>query len=122
MTDVTAHGLALTIELTDAQLYLLAERVAAILRATEPAQPTKLIDAAALAAELGASRDTVYAHAAELGGVHIGDGARPRLRFDLAEARAAWQPASSTPARAPRRRRSRDGRADHLLPVRGDAP
>jgi hypothetical protein len=108
--------LALTVELTDAQLEVLAERVAEVLRAA-PAPAGGLVDAATVAGELGVSRDTVYAHAEELGGVQIGDGERPRWRFDLERARAAWQPAA-TPTLALRRRGSANGRV--LLPVHGE--
>src|SRR5437879_4577362 len=85
-----AMSLRLTLELSDAQIDFLAERVAEKLR-TEPAPPAAMVDAATIADALGLSRDTVYAHAADLGGVKVGDGERPRWRFDLERARAAWQ-------------------------------
>ena len=109
--------LELRITLTDDQLDALAEQVAARLRTDDT--PTELVDAAALAAALGVSRDTVYAHADELGGRRVGDGARPRLRFNLADALATWEPSTEAPARTtPRHRRSVNGH--NLLPVRGD--
>jgi hypothetical protein len=101
--------------ITAEQLDELADLVAERLRA-KPAPA--LVDAQTVADALGVHRDTVYDHAAELGGVKVGDGPRPRWRFDLQTAVAAWQP--SEPARAtPRRRRSasRPG----LLPVHGEA-
>lgn len=113
-------SLAVEVVLSDAQLDALAERVAAILRADTPSTGG-LVDAATLAAELGVSRDTVYAHAERLGGRRIGDGDRPRLRFDLADALAAWQP-PATPTRAPRRRRSANGNGRDLLPIAGEEP
>jgi hypothetical protein len=41
-----------------------------------------LVDAAALARLLGVSRATDYDRASELGAIQLGDGERPRLRFD----------------------------------------
>lgn len=49
-----------------------------------------LVDAAAVAAALGVSRGMIYEHADRLGARRLGDGPKPRLRFDLAEAVAAW--------------------------------
>jgi len=48
-----------------------------------------LVDPATLAAELGVSRDFVYAHAGELGALRLGNGPKARLRFDPVAARAA---------------------------------
>jgi hypothetical protein len=48
-----------------------------------PAPARRLVDAAAVATALGVDRSWVYRHALELGGVPLGDGPRPRLRFDL---------------------------------------
>lgn len=48
-----------------------------------------LIDASALAVELGVSRDWVYEHATELGALRLGSGPKARLRFDPAVARDA---------------------------------
>jgi hypothetical protein len=48
-----------------------------------------LVDARALAAELGVARDWVYANADRLGAVRLGDGPRARLRFDVERARGA---------------------------------
>jgi len=42
----------------------------------------RLIDASAMARELGVERDWVYAHASDLGAIRLG-GPRGRLRFDL---------------------------------------
>jgi hypothetical protein len=49
----------------------------------------RLVDAATLAVELGVERSWVYAHRCELGGMQLGTGPKPRLRFDLATAREA---------------------------------
>jgi hypothetical protein len=48
-----------------------------------------LVDARALALELGVARDWVYANAGRLGGVRLGEGPRARLRFDVERAREA---------------------------------
>ena len=49
--------------------------------------PQPLVDAAALARHLGVARSFVYDHADRLGAIRLGDGPRPRLRFDVDEAR-----------------------------------
>ncbi len=64
----------------------IARRVADLLTA---GTPSGLADAAALARALGVSRAWVYEHADELGAHRVGGGPRPRLRFDLDQARRA---------------------------------
>ena len=85
----------------------------------------ELVDAQTIAAILGVSRSTVYEHAELLGAIEVGNGSRPRLRFDVDQARAAWTHKAGTagredevrpPTRAPRRRRGEP--EDGLLPVR----
>jgi len=81
----------------------------------------QLVDAGTVAQALGLSRATIYAHAEELGAIRVGDGARPRLRFDLSRARSAWTArAEDAEVRTPPQRRTRlaRGTAD-LLPIRG---
>jgi hypothetical protein len=89
-----------------------------------------LIDASSLGALLSVSRSTVYEHAAELGALEVGAGAKPRLRFDPQVALEAWSRRSrsseSQPSRSPvsmgvraRRRSRRLGSEAHLLPVKG---
>jgi hypothetical protein len=106
-----------------------------------------MVDAATLAAELGVARsfvyehaDTlgvarsfVYEHADTLGVVKLGNGSRPRLRFDVDRAREALAglPAGSagrrsavgeSPANRPEtsmRRRRPSGTSADLLPIRG---
>jgi hypothetical protein len=80
-----------------------AERVAQLLaESTAPAQRTGLVDAAAVADELGVSRAWVYEHADELGVERIGEGERPRLRFDLTRARAAFARSAGERSQGPR--------------------
>jgi hypothetical protein len=89
-----------------------------------------LVDATTLARLLGVSRATVYEHASELGAIEVGAGDRPRLRFDVETAHAAWtrrvssershEPESPAPIAVARRRRTkRAGSESGLLPVRG---
>jgi hypothetical protein len=120
-------SLTVTIELTPAQLDQLADRVAERL---QQAPAVQYVDAATVASRLGLSRDAVYAKAADLGGVKISDGPRPRWRFDLDQALEAWSGGlvserSQTPqtpasrAVSPRRRRAGKGSGARLLPIRG---
>jgi hypothetical protein len=46
-----------------------------------------LVDARTVADELQVDRDWVYTHARELGAIRLGDGEKPRLRFDLRRVR-----------------------------------
>ena len=113
-----APVLTVTFTLSSDQLPVLADIVAERLHAT-PAR--RLVDAATVAAALGVSRDWVYDHAAELGGIRAGNGDRPRWRFDLEQARNAWQPAGEPEPAKPRRRQPSNGNGRHLLPVHGEA-
>lgn len=107
----------MTLELSDAQLDALADRIAA--RLAERPRSTGLVDAQTLANHLGVSRDFVYRHRVELGGRHIGTGAKPPLRFDLESATRAFNPPAEECHPAPPR--SRRAKSEiRLLPVRGD--
>jgi hypothetical protein len=79
-----------------------------------------LIDANALAVELGVSRDWVYEHADELCALRLGNGPKARLRFDPATARAALEPENHHgPATKPRRRSPSTLRpVGSVLPIR----
>jgi len=109
-----------------------ARRVVELLDERDSAAATagasRMVDAAALARALSVSRATVYEHALELGAVQLGGGDRPRLRFDVDEARERWtrrvQGESSEPTEAPAvpavrpaRRRAAARMRDHLLPI-----
>jgi len=63
----------------------IAQRVAELLSPQAPAEapPARLLSAAEVSEALGVERSWVYEHAIELGALRIGDGPRPRLRFDL---------------------------------------
>ena len=82
----------------------IARRVVELL-ALETAEATRggLIDAAALARELGVERDWVYEHAGQLGAIRLG-GPRGRLRFDLEVVREKLGGAEPGSWRPPRRR------------------
>jgi len=111
----------------DALASAVATRVVAQLRA-EPAVPPSepaLLDARALAARLGVSVSFVYANSGKLGGVRLGNGPKPRLRFHLeraveAHASAPGCTAPAAPQAAkPRPRRAASSAA--LLPIGGRA-
>lgn len=99
----------------------IARRVAELMAEQSRPAPGRWVDAAELAQILGVERSTIYAHSARFGARRMTAGSRARLRFDLAEALAAWElrttgrPRATAP-RAPRRRTGADGR---LLPIRG---
>jgi hypothetical protein len=67
----------------DAVLDAIVRRVAALLQIDRQA-PDGLLSAAQVATRLGVERSWVYDHAEELGVVRLGEGPRPRLRFDPA--------------------------------------
>jgi len=86
----------------------------------------ELVDAAELARRFGIERSWVYTHAIELGAVKLGNGTKPRLRFDPEVAarvlrRVDGKPVADLPARSgkragqPPRRSASDVR---LLPIR----
>lgn len=123
------------VRLAPDQLRDLAAMVAAHLEAaragaedaTEP-NDGELVDARTLARLLGVKPSTVYAHSAALGAREIGEGSRPRLRFDPDEAREAWTRRSTSRRsagaesrsgpRKPRARRHVDlGSGAPLLPI-----
>jgi hypothetical protein len=118
----------MSMQLDRADIEAVAERVAELLehQAVESRQRGELVDAAAVARLLGVSRGTVYAKADELGAVRLGNGKKPRLRFDPSR---LPRPGSGNGSRnqplrraRPRARKpSRDGDIE-LLPIRGAAP
>ncbi len=115
---------------TPAIAFGVVAQVAAMLKDATAPPAQKSVDAATLAARLGVTRGFVYEHADDLGGVRIGDGPRPRLRFDLDRALEGWNACSSRKGSeqriAPSFRRSRQapryrtGTGVELLPIRGE--
>lgn len=85
----------------------------------------RFTDVQGVAAYAGLSDSWVRANADALGVVRIGDGPKPRLRFDLRAVdeymkRAGSGPTDPQPARKRKRRQPRGSSAE-LLPVRGAA-
>lgn len=84
-------------ELTPQAIEQIAQRVAQLLhpeRSTHAAMDgtaAQLVSADQLARRLGLTRAWVYEHAGELGAITLGDGPRPRLRFDPEVAAQALQ-------------------------------
>jgi predicted DNA-binding transcriptional regulator AlpA len=106
----------------------LAEHLVLDAGAGEARMGSGLIDAAEVARRLGVSRSTVYDHQQELGAELLGDGPRPRLRFDPArvEAYRARRSANaesnvptvrSSPPRRARERGARTAAGVPLLPI-----
>jgi hypothetical protein len=113
-----------------ADLAALAEAVAdRVVERLRDRPPPELLDAAEVARRFGIGPRWVREHADKLGAVRVGDGPRPRLRFDPEKVAAALTARSQSkgslaPDRPRHRRRSRavpsssrDGLP--LLPVRG---
>jgi hypothetical protein len=109
-------------DLTPQAIEQVAQRVAQLLR-HEPPSPAgaqddthtaraRLLTADQLARHLGLNRAWVYEHAAELGAIQLGDGPRPRLRFDAQLAAQALQ------ARRRRNEPTAAGEKPHPRPTR----
>ena len=91
------------------------------------APQARLVSAAALAAELGVSRQWVYQHRDELGAAALGTGPKPRLRFNVDTARRALDAADGATtttqpkAATGRKRTRRQTTAGSILKVRHEA-
>ena len=105
------------VQLAPESLEALAQRIAELVRDPDSVQ---FIDAAEVAHRFGVSRDWVYAHAEELGVLRVGDGSRPRLRFDVKKVsdRFGSLAGSREPQRT-NRRAVRRGDDVELLPIKG---
>src|SRR4051794_26213047 len=95
--------------MTDDEVDVVARRVVALL--DRAGEAPALLTAAQVARRFGVARSWVYAHADELGVVRLGDGPRPRLRFDPAVVAQVLNP--TVPAVAP---------GCELLPIRPSKP
>ena len=97
----------------------IARRVVQLLQ--EKRADPELVDAAELARRLGFDRSWVYTHAIELGGVRLGAGTRPRLRFDpnVAMERIHKPLAGERPRRPESLRPIRSIDRPSLLPIKG---
>lgn len=125
MTPVRPHGrgeqeLRLAPDQLSALADMVAERLAAGATPTVDAQ--RLVSAQVVAEAIGMTAAWVREHGAELGGQRMGNGPRPRWRFDMEKALAAWRSRSTPrdPAQAIRRRRQAPtAGGTQLLPIRG---
>lgn len=118
------------LRLHPADIEALADAIAA--RLAQPTATPQHVDAAEIARRFALSASWVREHADELGALRVGDGPRPRLRFDpehvasvLACDPTRRSPAADAPApepvsRRPRRRAETTGA--RLLPIRGRTP
>jgi hypothetical protein len=95
-------------------LHALAREVAKLVGRGDPVGG--LLTARQVAARFNVDRSWVYAHAHELGVIRIGDGPRPRLRFDpaMVAQRVLARPATTAVPRHPRRARA----GAPLLPIK----
>jgi len=104
----------------------IARRVVEILE-RKGLQERELVDAAELARNFGIERSWVYSHAIELGAVKLGEGPKPRLRFDPQIAarvlrKVGDESAADPPARSGKRAgqpSASGGSGARLLPIRG---
>ena len=119
------NGSSVNVRLHPADLDALADLVAERLaeRLGGSATAPQLVDAGTLAGLLGVTRGYVYEHADDLGAQRIGNGPRPRLRFDVDRARelAGRLPGGEVPASgdrpaSARHRRRRRPRASRPVP------
>lgn len=104
---------------------LLAARIARLLAeqlARQPSEPRRLerrlLSAAEVSQWWGVRRAWVYAHGAELGAVRIGDGERPRLRFDPERVAACLERTTPGPSAPP----ARPARVRRSPRIGGDSP
>ncbi|MBS1868294.1 MAG: hypothetical protein JSS99_01380 [Actinobacteria bacterium] len=111
-------------DLSERAIEAIARRVVELLR-SEPPRPTgsgvgeRLLTAAEVARWWGVERSWVYQHALRLGVIRLGDGPRPRLRFDPALVARRL----GDPKRAPGTDVRRSARIDvdtPLLPILGE--
>ncbi len=102
-------------ELVDA----IARRVVELLE-KKGIQQRELVDASELARRLGIERSWVYSHAIELGAVKLGEGKKPRLRFDPEIAARVLRKVGEGPADDPPTQLGE--RADRPQSERGLAP
>jgi hypothetical protein len=128
--SVDVVGEEVLVRLAPDQLLELADLVAERLRAAVTTPPVpRLADAQVVAEAIGMTAAWVREHGVELGGQRLGDGPRPRWRFDLEKTAAAWasfsssersQVAEALPAATSRQRRSSHvASVPDLLPIRG---
>jgi hypothetical protein len=92
-------GSEVVVTLDSEDINAIAERAARrVLQLLEGQGPGAyaLLDPKDLARALNVSLDYVYAHAADLGAMRLGDGPKARLRFDLHSAQSAMRERSQS--------------------------
>ena len=89
------------IKLDPQTIEAIAGRVVMLLEKRHLGGGPELVDAIELARRFGIERSWVYSHAIELGAVKLGNGAKPRLRFDPAVAARVLQKTDETSAAVP---------------------
>ncbi len=116
--SMDAHRKPTRAELDEAAVEAIAYRVVELLREEPQGQGRELMDAKTVALRFGLSLDWVYDHAKELGAIPLGDGPRPRKRFDAEQVARALDARRQPVAQAPgKHRRRRRGRADSQVPL-----
>ena len=106
------------VQLSRESIEAVAQRVAELVRSPEAVQ---FIDAVEVSHRFGVSREYVYEHADELGAVRLGEGSRPRLRFDVQKvAERFGSLASSRNPQRENRSAVRRASAVELLPIKGN--
>lgn len=88
--DIEAIASAVAPQVADA----VAQRV---LELIDQNQAKELVDAAELARVLGVEREWVYEHGERLGAIRLGNGSRPRLRFEIDRAVESFRRLSADP-------------------------
>jgi hypothetical protein len=102
-----------------AQLEALVPLIPLIEDALSRPASAEVLDAAGVAERYGLSREYVYRNATRLGAWKVGDGPRPRWRFDAAEVEAALRGPAPQPRRASSRNRGAQTSSTRLLPIKG---
>ncbi len=97
----------------------IAQRVVELLRDGPTPDRTRLLTAHELADLLGVDRGWVYEHREQLGGIPLGEGKRPRWRFNPDRALAARQHHVDPEPEPSRPRRRAQTTSTPLLPIRG---
>lgn len=123
MSTAQAVQEASTVRLDPEAIELLALRISELLAENLGVRPStsragRMLSAAEVSEWWGLRRGWVYQHADELGAVRVGDGERPRLRFDPERVAERLDRPSPAPPKGehPRRRVRRSPR------IRPDAP
>lgn len=113
--------MSLGVHLDDASIAAIARQVADLL-GREIESPV-FVKASEVSRRFGVSLDYVYRHADELGVIKLGDGPKPRLRFDpsvVAECLSGFQDVEIEKPQGAKMRAVRCARSIDLLPINGE--